>query len=149
MPEIRFYHLTKSRIDDALPALLQKVIDMGIKSDVIISGDVNEFSTNLWESGSGNSFIANDTGDDITTQTPVAIYSNVGLNTESLRKTRFFVDEISTELMAGADLNCFMFNGNDERILTNARALWKDLADKDEFKLVYYHQNDNGVWETK
>ena len=94
MTEIRFYHLTKSRIDDALPALLQKVIDMDIKSDVIISGDVNEFSTKLWESGTGNSFIANDAGDDITPETPIAIYSNVGKH-RNLRKTRFFVDEIS------------------------------------------------------
>ena len=149
MTEIRFYHLTKSRSQDALPALLQKVIDMDIKSDVIISGDASEFSNKLWESSTENKFIANDYGDDIDEQSPVAIYSNVGVNAEKLRKTRFFIDEISPELMVGADLNCFMFNGNDERILGNARALWKDLAGIDEYKLVYYHQNDNGVWETK
>ncbi|MFL2660309.1 MAG: DNA polymerase III subunit chi [Alphaproteobacteria bacterium] len=90
MTEIRFYHLQKTALDDALPALLQKVMDMDYKSDVIINGDVKEFSDILWENNNKNSFIANDIGDNINENSPVAIYNNLNVKVENLRKNRFF-----------------------------------------------------------
>ena len=125
MTEIRFYHLQKTALDDALPALLQKVMDMDYKSDVIINGDVKEFSDILWENNNKNSFIANDIGDNINENSPVAIYNNLNVKVENLRKNRFFINEIDEDLISGADLNCFVFNGNDEKILHQARLFWK------------------------
>lgn len=149
MTEIRFYHLQKTAIDDALSVLLQKVMDMDYKSDVIINGDVKEFSDILWENNNKNSFIANDIGDNINENSPVAIYNNLNVKVENLRKNRFFINEINEDLISGADLNCFVFNGNDEKILHQARLFWKKMTQKAEYDLCYYYQDPVLGWKKK
>jgi len=149
MKEIRFYHLQKTTVDDALSVLLQKVIDMGYKSDVIINSDAKEFSDILWENNNQTSFIANDTGNNIDENSPVAIYNNLNIKAENLRKNRFFINEINENLISGADLICFMFNGNDEKILHQARLFWKKMTQKAEYELCYYYQDPVSGWKKK
>ncbi|MGB1361241.1 MAG: DNA polymerase III subunit chi [Alphaproteobacteria bacterium] len=149
MAEIRFYHLQNSTIKQALPALLQKVVDMGIKPDVIVPDDLNGHSTMLWESGDISSFLAHDSGGDINENSPISLYLSDGLNSQDLGKTRFFVNHIDENLIQGADLSCLMFNGNDARILSNARNFWKSMQEKGNFELVYYYQDANSGWQKK
>ena len=149
MTEIRFYHLQKTTVYDALSVLLQKVIDMDYKFDIIINGNVKEFSDILWENNNKNSFIANDIGDNINENSPVAIYNNLNIKVENLRKNRFFINEINENLISNTDLNCFMFNGNDEKILHQARQFWKKMTQKAEYELCYYYQDPLLGWKKK
>ena len=53
-----------------------------------------------------------------------------------------------------ADINAFervlfVFDGNDENVLANARAFWKSVASAEDGEAHYWAQNDRGAWEER
>lgn len=149
MPQISFYHLTASTRDEAMPKLLEKVLESGSRA-VLIAGDKAEqdhFDNLLWSVG-GTRLIPHDIsgGEDDSIQ-PVLISTSE----ENNNKADFLVITGSKggDYYNSFDRTLYIFNGNDSSELDFARSRWKELKSKSDLEMKYYFQNDKGNWQEK
>lgn len=148
MPEALFYHLTESRLEEALPGLLERSLQRGWKV-VVQSGSEERrdvLDTHLW-SFSDESFLAH--GLDVD---PFAARQPIVLTTADSNPNgatiRFFVDGAEPMSLEGYERLIFMFDGHDEMQVQAARGHWKDVKEKG-FSATYWQQKPTREWERK
>ena len=153
MAEIRFYHLTKSRLEDALIRLLRRVIDR--KDRVVVmagSGERAEALNALLWSYDPASFLPHGSArDGNATEQP--IYLTAALENPNGAKLLMLCDGAepppAADLAAeGFDMVCTLFNGHDEEALAAARGSWRTYKMAEQH-LVYYQQDEDGAWVEK
>lgn len=148
MTEIGFYHLTRSRLDHALPKLLEKVLASGARAVVRAgSGErIGFLNTHLW-TWDPASFLAHGSaaeGD--------AADQPIWLTTEEENPNGARVLVLTDGVEAG-DIGDFarcleMFDGNDAASVAAARDRWRAYVDAGH-ALTYWQQNERGGWEKK
>ena len=147
MTEIRFYHLTRQRLDEALPALLEKARERGHRI-VVQAGSaerVRALDALLWtyrpESflphGSASSGMAEDQ--------PIWLTANE--ERPNGADVLILVDGAEAEV-SGYTLCCEMFDGHDEAAVAAARQRWTRYKAA-EHALTYWQQGDRGGWEKR
>ena len=143
---ISFYNLKSTPIGRALPVLLQKALDANMHPSVIVPlGTTDEFSHILWHGGGADSFLAHDINDTATPKSPIKLTDSPDFN----RSVRFFVNDLQTDWIAGADSIYFIFDSEDTSVVHNARTVWRALQQATEYTLLYYQQDINGKWAKK
>lgn len=147
MPEIRFYHLNRTSLRDALPQLLNKAIGGGKRVIVRVADDVatEKLAGELW-TYHPDTFLPHGTkSDGFAEMQPIWITpKNDNPNGAT---TILMLAPYTPEDMAGYDLICDVFDGADDDALTAARARWKELKDTG-LNPTYWQQSDKG-WEKK
>ncbi|MAY60973.1 MAG: DNA polymerase III subunit chi [Rhizobiales bacterium] len=151
MAEALFYHLTESRLEDALPPLLEKSLERGWKVSVHIASAERRdaLDAHLW-TYRDESFLPHgiDQGDDdqASGRQPVLLtLSGAPANGASVR---FAVDGSDVPSLEGCDRLVLMFDGHDQAQLERARGQWKELKAGDH-TLTYWQQTPEGRWERK
>lgn len=148
MTEIRFYHLTKKPLDQALPDLLSRAMETGKK--ILIQMDdeaqVKPMSDHLWVCRRNGFYPHGIKGDKDAEMHPVWLTSE----NDNPNKAETL---ILTNVAGRADtdkfgLVCEMFDGNNADIVKKARERWKSYKAAGH-DLTYYQQTDNGGWEKK
>lgn len=148
MTEVLFYHLTESKLEDALPGLLERSIERGWR--VVVQSGTEErrdaLDQLLWtyaeDSFLGHSFDFEDGAAD----TPVILTTTTGnVNGAAVR---FLVDGAQPGDLEGYIRAIFMFDGHDESQVEDARLHWKSLKPKG-FQLTYWQQTPEKRWERK
>lgn len=146
MTEIRFYHLERSTLETALPALLSKAIQQG---NIIIqsttSQNVEALNAHLW-TYSANSFLPHGSKKDGQAENQPIWLTDSEENPNNAN-ILILTHGATNETIKDYKLCCEMFNGNDQNALTEARARWKQYKDQG-FDLTYWQQGQNG-WEKK
>ncbi len=149
MAEVLFYHLTESRLEDALPALVEKSLARGWKA-VIQCGDdeaLERLDECLW-TWREDSFLphatAGSTQDDA--RQPVLLTSGDG--SENGAEIRFVTGGGRVESPADYKRVVIMFDGHDNAQLEAARAEWRALLAAGH-DLTYWQQNPDGGWFKK
>lgn len=148
MTEVLFYHLTESKLEDALPALLEKSVERGWR--VVVQTTQNDrleaLDAHLWTFRE-DSFLPHgiDTGERPERQ-PVLLTGGSGNANEAT--VRFLVDGAEPPPLDPYERVVFMFDGYDAAQLENARAQWKRLKD-DGNTLTYWQQSPEGRWVKK
>lgn len=148
MTEVLFYHLTESRLEDALPPLLEKSLERGWR--VVVQTDSEErrdaLDQHLWTYRDG-SFLPHgtDSGQYAENQ-PVLICAGDG--NPNGANVRFLVDAAQPSNLSAYERVVFMFDGHDQHQLEAARAQWKVLKD-DDHDLTYWQQSADRRWERK
>lgn len=149
MTELLFYHLTESRLEDALPPLLEKSLERGWRVVVQTGSEERRdaLDQHLWIYRDG-SFLPHgaDSGHHADQQ-PVLICAGDG--NANGASVRFLVDAAQPP----SDLSqyqrvVFMFDGHDQHQLEAARASWKGLKDSGD-DLTYWQQTLERRWEKK
>lgn len=154
MSEIFYYHLTESRLEQALPGLLERSLERGWNV-VVQSGDekqLNVLDEHLW-TFRDDSFLPHGVRDDGTgkgasepSEQPIWITaSDENPNSASIR---FLVHGASLENMDGYTRIVRMFDGHDPDAVTSARERWKVEKDAGH-ELTYWQQGEGGGWEKK
>jgi DNA polymerase-3 subunit chi len=148
MTEVLFYHLTESRLEDALPPLLEKSLDRGWRV-VVQAGDEarrDALDNVLW-TYSEASFLPHglDTEPHAAEQ-PVLLTTGEG--TANGANVRFLVDGAPLPDLSGFERVVVMFDGHDQDQLERARGQWKQLKG-DGHALTYWQQTGAGRWEKK
>ena len=148
MTEIGFYHLTRSRLDHALPKLLEKVLASGARA-VVRAGSAERIgflNAHLW-TWDPASFLPHGSareGD--------AADQPVWLTTEEENPNDARVLVLTDGVEAGdvADFaRCLeMFDGNDDGAVTAARGRWRTYTEAGH-ALTYWQQTERGGWEKK
>jgi DNA polymerase-3 subunit chi len=145
-PEIWFYHLERSTLEDVLPNLLEKTREKGWRALVRASEPrrLDEIDERLW-AWREESFLAHGRAGEPHAERQPILLSESGENLNRAQAL-FIVD--------GADLGetqeferCFiLFDGRDEAALAGARARWKTLREAGA-DLAYWRQSEEGRWE--
>ena len=149
MTEMRFYHLQRSSLERALPALVHAAYQQNNRILVQVPDpkEAERLTEVLW-SYDEQSFLPHgtkadgDPGDQpifLTSEHENANNANVVVLTQGTSR-----DDLSDFEMC-----CDMFDGNHEETLQAARARWKSFKDEGKFDLSYYQQNNSGGWEKK
>ncbi|MND30495.1 DNA polymerase III subunit chi [compost metagenome] len=148
MTEVLFYHLTESKLEDALPALLEKSVERGWKVVVQTNDEARRdmLDAHLW-TFRDESFLPHGTD-----ATPMAEAQPVLLTTASENANqatvRFMVDGAAPPPLDPYERVVFMFDGYDQSQLEGARAEWKRLKGEGH-ALTYWQQSPEGRWVKK
>lgn len=151
MTEIRFYHLQSQTIDQALPALLTKAYEAGKR--IVVQGvdkkRMEKLNAHLW-TYHPDSFLPHGlVSDEDSAYHPICLSAEHVNPNESdmliLIDGAALSDEGALEKFS---LCCEIFDGEDQEILSNARARWKSYKESDH-QLTYWQQTPQGGWEQK
>ncbi|MBB4350463.1 MULTISPECIES: DNA polymerase III subunit chi [Rhizobiaceae] len=148
MTEVLFYHLTESKLEDALPALLEKSVERGWKVVVQTNDEARRdmLDAHLW-TFRDESFLPHGTD-----AAPMAEAQPVLLTTASENANqatvRFMVDGAAPPPLDPYERVVFMFDGYDQSQLEGARAEWKRLKGEGH-ALTYWQQSPEGRWVKK
>jgi DNA polymerase III subunit chi len=153
MAEIRFYHLTKSRLEEALTRLLRRIIDRQDRA-VVMTGSperVEALNAHLWTFDPASFLPHGSARDGNVADQP--IYLTAAYENPNSAKLLLLCDgapapaaqDIETQ---GFALVCTLFNGLDEEAVATARSQWRDYKNAQQ-QLVYYQQDEDGGWVEK
>lgn len=145
--EIRFYHLQGTRLDGALPLLLQRTLAKGWRAVVKAGSEerVEALNASLWTS-EDSSFIPHGSARDGDAEMQ-PVWLTTGDDNPNKAQVQMLVDGAECADPAHYELVCTLFDGNDPEALDLARSQWKALKDKG-MSLTYWQQTAQG-WEQK
>jgi DNA polymerase III subunit chi len=148
MTEIRFYHLTRTPLERALPQLLEKVLASGARA-VVMAGSsdrVDALTATLW-TYADRSFLPHGSRRD-----GYAAHQPVWLTTEDENPngaTCLVLTDGATAERIGDYQRCLeIFDGQDEEALAAARARWARYKAAGH-ALTYWQQTPEGAWTLK
>ncbi len=148
MTEVLFYHLTESKLEDALPALLEKCVERGWRVVVQTREEQRRDSLDehLWTYRE-ESFLPHGTDDgEQAARQPVLITTGSGNINDAT--VRFVVDSAEPPPLDAYERVVFMFDGYDSEQVENARSQWKRLKGEGHV-LTYWQQSPEGRWVKK
>lgn len=144
--EVWFYHLERTRLEEALPELLEKTLQRGWKA-LVRTGDpgrIEHLDSWLW-AYRDDSFLPHGRADE-----PGAARQPILLTTEAANansaEALFLVDGAAAEGLTDYVRCMVVFDGADEAQLLNARNQWK-AARALGLPAVYWKQKTDRGWE--
>ena len=147
MKEVRFHHLERRRVDEALPGLLERALEGGRRVVVRVSSEevVAALNERLWTYDDASFLPHGAAGDGDPMSQPIFLTSKV----ENPNAATMLVRLSSVEPGHGDeafDLTILMFDGRDEAARAYARSEWRRLKDEGR-ALSYWRESDEGGWE--
>lgn len=148
MTEVLFYHLTESKLEDALPPLVDKSVERGWRVAIQLKEAARRdaLDTHLWTYRE-DSFLPHGTDDTEMAPSQPVLLTVTGDNANQAT-VRFIVDGAEPPAIDGYERIVFMFDGYDQEQLDGARAQWKRLKGEGH-NLTYWQQTPEGRWEKK
>jgi DNA polymerase-3 subunit chi len=148
MTEILFYHLTESKLEDALPPLLEKSLERGWKVAIqTVDEERRDFlDAHLW-TFRDDSFLPHATDASPAPQGQPILLTASEVNGNGAN-VRFLVDGAEPPAVEAYERIVFMFDGYDAYQLEMARNHWKRLKTEGH-ALTYWQQSPEGRWQKK
>jgi DNA polymerase-3 subunit chi len=149
MTEILFYHLQGQKLENVLPALLEKSLERGWK--VVVQGSTEErieaLDAHLW-TYRDDGFLPHGTWrESEAAQQPVLLTCNDG-NPNS-GTVRFLIDRAPLPVdVERYQRIVLLFDGEDEEAVAAARAHWSDVKAKG-LEATYWQTDEQGRWSKK
>jgi len=148
MSEVFFYHLTQTRLETALPKILEHALsaDWSVELRVGMESDTNAISDAIWK-GPDDSFLPHCLADnDKLHEHPIVLCESP---LSELRDCLIVINqaELNKNELGNFKRICFLFNSKNELELDNAREVWKSLSDAG-VNTVYWAE-DQGTWKKK
>jgi len=149
MPDIRFYHLERQPLVEALPRLMAKVMEAGLRAVIKCPDEdtLRVLDKALWDFDP-HAFLAHDVAG---CPQPEAqpIYLTLDDENPAGASVLVLVDAAEcSEWPDGYDRCLYMFDGRNEAIVAKARSDWKRFKDMD-MPMSYWQQPLSGGWEQK
>jgi DNA polymerase-3 subunit chi len=149
MAEMLFYHLTRRRLEQVLPELLEKTLQRGWRAVVKGGSDerVAQLNSELWSYGRA-SFLPHGTREDgFSDKQPV--YLTTGDERPNNAELLFLVDGADAADVSAYTRVCDLFDGNDEEAVSAARARWKRAKDAGHTLTYWQQSEETGGWVKK
>lgn len=148
MTNISFYHLLHMPLTSALPKLLEKVHEAGLKAVIKVGSEdhMAELDEALW-SFNKQSFLPHDS---MKSKHPdqQPIYLTTGDENPAQATVLVLVDNMQSDEPGKYDRCLEMFDGTDEEAVAAARTRWKSYKDAG-YDLTYWQQTEQGGWTKK
>jgi DNA polymerase III subunit chi len=148
MTEVRFYHMTRTSLDQALPQMLEKTLERGQRAVVRASSEarVEALSARLWTYNDRSFLPHGSVKDGRAERQPVWLTAEDEAPNDAA--VLFLTDGADSEKIADYALCVLLFDGGDEAALAQARAQWKTLKEGGH-AVTYWQQDDDGRWGQK
>lgn len=145
-PEIWFYHLERSTLDQVLPGLLEKTLQRGWRALIhsTQSHRLDDIDEHLW-SYRADSFLPHGLATNPSPERQPILLSESDGNLNSAQAL-FIVDDTELGATEGFERCFIIFDGRNEASLQNARQRWRNLKSA-EANLAYWKQTPEGRWE--
>ena len=148
MSEVFFYHLTQTRLETALPKILEHALsaDWSVELRVGMESAINAISDAIWK-GPDDSFLPHCLADNEKLhEHPIVLCASP---LSELRDCLIVINqaELNKNELENFKRICFLFNSKNELELENAREVWKSLSDAG-VNTVYWAE-DQGTWKKK
>lgn len=148
MPEIRFYHLQKQTLEEALPAILVKALASEYRAVVKLpdAQNVARMNAHLWTYRPDSFLPHGYTKEGFENDQPIWITDkDENPNNANLLVTG---NGATSKITENFDLCCEMLNGFDQDDVQAARQRWKLYKEKG-YEITYWQQSQTGRWEQK
>lgn len=148
MTEVSFYHLQRTGLERALPKLLERVLEKGLRALVVAGSDerVEALNGAMWTYDPGSFLAHGSAADGDPAEQPIFLTTDPAANPNG-SQVLVLVDGSSYNIFNGFSRVLDIFDGNDGAALEAARGRWKALKDAGH-DLTYWQQGDAG-WEKK
>ena len=158
--EVMFYHLMRQPLEQVLPVLLHKTLERGWRALVRCANPlrIRPLSDAIW-TWREDSFIAHGTPEDGHSHLqPVLLLPDdappgdeAALPAPNGAQILFCVEGARprNEDLAHFQRICVMFADAEAAAKEQARALWRELKQREELALTYWQQDARGRWERK
>ena len=148
MTQIGFYHLLNTPLEAALPRLLSKAVEQGMRAVVMAASPerVKALDGALWAFDQG-SFLPHGTAREGRAEAQ-PIYLSATEENPNGAGLLVLTDGVAPSFVGEFERCLDLFDGKDEAAVTAARARWKRLADAGH-ELTYWQQTDQGGWQKK
>jgi DNA polymerase III subunit chi len=148
LAEVRFYHLLRQRLEEALPSLLEKARERGFRI-VVQAGSperVKALEALLW-TYRPETFLAHGSGmASLPTAPDQPIWLTADEENPNTADMLMLVDGAIADV-APYTLACEMFDGNDEAAVAAARQRWVEYKAAGH-AITYWQQGERG-WEKR
>ena len=148
MSEVFFYHLTQTRLEVALPKILERALsaDWSVELRLGMDADVESISDAIWK-GPEDSFLPHCLENNDKLHDYPIVLSKSPLS--DVRDCLIVVDqaELQENEVEKFKRVCFLFDSKNEFELAKVRASWKSLSDAG-VNTVYWAE-DQGMWKKK
>ncbi|MEQ9811631.1 MAG: DNA polymerase III subunit chi [Azospirillaceae bacterium] len=145
MTEVRFYHLTRTGLERALPDLLGRTLERGWRA-VVMAGSaerVGQLNQHLWTYDPG-SFLPHGTAEDGAPETQPIFLTDRDERPNGAG-VLFLTDGADSRRIGDYDLVCLLFDGREEAAVATARERWQRYREAGH-ALAYWQQGDDGRW---
>ena len=146
MTEVRFYHLTRTRLEQALPQLLERALARDWRAVVIAGSDarVEQLNQHLWTYDDKGFLPHGSAKDGYAEQQPIWLTATD--ENPNGAHVAFLVDGATTSGSEAFGLVAEMFDGNDPEAVQAARQRWKAYRQAGH-DLTYWQQDERGRWK--
>jgi DNA polymerase-3 subunit chi len=148
MTEIRFYHLQTQTQEQALPLLLSKAVERGMRVVLKLrdDGEVERMNETLW-TFTPDSFLPHGSKKDGKAEHQPVWLTATDENPN--KATVLFAGQgVQSETPENFELCCEILDGRDDSSISAARERWKTYKEKG-FTVTYWQQTERGGWEQK
>ena len=149
MAEVSFYHLHGATLEHALPRLLEKVLERGLRAVVVASSAerVEALDAALWTYGTG-SFLPHGTVDGGSADEQPVLLTTAPDENPNSAQVLVLVDGATSDDFGRYDRVLDVFDGNESGALDAARRRWQALEARSHTR-TYFQQTAAGGWEKK
>jgi DNA polymerase-3 subunit chi len=148
MTEIGFYHLQRMPLERALPKLLEKVLERGLRAVVIAGSEerVEALNTALW-TYEQDSFLPHGSARDGNAEAQ-PVWLTVEDENPNGATVLVLTDGTDSPQLDRYARCVLLFDGTDEAALAAARRRWQAYKTAGH-KLTYLQQTEHGGWEQR
>jgi len=146
--EVRFYHLQRTRLEAALPRMLERTLERGERAVVMLGSEerVEALAAHLW-TYSDRGFLPHGTAKDgFAAEQPVWLTDKD--ENPNGAQVLFLADGAASDNIGAYRLCVELFDGADEQAVAGARRRWAAYKAAGH-SLSYYQQAESGAWEQK
>lgn len=149
MGDVLFYHLTESRLEEALPDLLERSLGRGWRALVqcVTEERRDALDAHLWTFRDDSFLPHGRDGEPNAADQPVllTLSSGAGLNAPQVR---FMVEGAIADTLEGLERGIYLFDGHDADQVDDARGRWA-IEKAAGHSLTYWQQNEDRRWIKK
>lgn len=153
MTEVRFYHLQRRTLEQALPKILEKVLERNWRA-VVLAGSperADALNQHLWTYDPASFLPHGGARDGFAADQPVWLTDAErhpdGENPNGAT-VLILVDGVAGLDLSAYALVCDLFDGRDEEAVMAARDRWK-VCKAAGHALTYWQQTERGGWEKR
>ena len=150
MTDVRFYHLTRSRLEDTLPVMLQRTLQREARAVVRFATEerLSDIDEVLWTFNDAEFIPHGHEKTGFAEHQPV--WLTLRLDNPGQGSYLFVADGGSFDGYDGFKVCSILFDGRDEQAVAEARKRWVSIRDAEgEHALSYWQQNQRGGWEQR
>lgn len=148
MTEVRFYHMRRKTLEQALPEILAKALERG-RRVVVRAGSrerVEALDAALWTHDPASFLPHGFRRDGSEKDQPVFLTD--GDDNPNGADILVLADGAGADRVSDFALCCELFDGNDEQAVTAARARWTVYKEAGH-AVSYFQQDEQGKWRQK